>query len=266
MLDVSQLTVRYGALTALREVDLTVGDGETVALLGANGAGKSTLVSAVCGLVPVATGAITFDGSRIDGLPPSQIIARGIAVVPEGRQVFPDLTVEQNLRLGAYGRLGGLLGALGRWRRARIEVAADLKRVYAVLPQLLDLRTRSAGLLSGGEQQMVAVGRALMARPRLLLVDELSLGLANQVTRALAEHLMAINATGVAILIIEQNAELALELATRAYLLEAGALVTDAAGEVRERGAVLRAYLGLEERKGNGERDRAVRGERPVQR
>ncbi|WP_459717107.1 ABC transporter ATP-binding protein [Actinophytocola sp. KF-1] len=213
MIDIHDLVVRYGPATALDRVSLTVGAGEMVALVGPNGAGKSTVVNTLSGILKPAAGTVTVRGR--------------LAHVPEGRQVFGDLTVEDNLRLG------------GRRYKQR-----DTGPVHAILPRLAELRHRRAGTLSGGEQQMVAVGRALMSRPDVLAVDELSLGLAPLVVADLVRHLRELNETrGLAVLLIEQNARLALELCTRAYVLEAGRIV--AAGPSDELAAgVAAAYLG----------------------
>jgi branched-chain amino acid transport system ATP-binding protein len=215
MLRATDLVVRWGAAIALDGVSLSVGPGEMVALVGPNGAGKSTLVQALCGLVRPASGTIAIEGR--------------LACVPEGRQLFPGMSVEDNLRLGAWR---------GRDR--------DPGRVYEVLPALAPLAGRRAGTLSGGQQQMVAVGRALMADPEILLVDELSLGLAPIVVSALADELRVLHQTRhLAVLLIEQNAELALELCSRAYVLENGRVVTSgSSAELRRSESVRRAYLG----------------------
>jgi branched-chain amino acid transport system ATP-binding protein len=219
LIEVADLVVRYGAATALDRVDLTVGAGELVALIGPNGAGKSSLVNAIIGIVAPASGHARLRGRA--------------ALVPEGRQMFGDLSVEDNLALGA-------------WRRRRTAGARDTGRVYEVLPQLAGLRDRRAGTLSGGEQQMVAFGRALMAEPDVIVVDELSLGLAPMVTADLAGHLREINETrGVAVLLIEQNARLALDLCDRGYVLEAGRIrARGSAAELAGSADVAAAYLG----------------------
>lgn len=215
MIEVRDLVVRYGPSVALDRVSLTVGAGELVALIGPNGAGKSTLVNTLSGILKPAEGTVTVAGR--------------LAHVPEGRQVFGDLSVEDNLRLG------------GRRYRER-----DTGPVHAVLPRLAELRHRRAGTLSGGEQQMVAVGRALMSRPDVLAIDELSLGLAPLVVADLVRHLRELNAArGLAVLLIEQNARLALDLCTRAYVLEAGRIVaTGPAAELARDDRVSAAYLG----------------------
>jgi branched-chain amino acid transport system ATP-binding protein len=214
-IEVRDLVVRYGAATALDEVSLTVGAGEMVALVGPNGAGKSTLVNTVSGILRPAAGTIRVNGR--------------LAHVPEGRQLFGDLSVEDNLRLGA-------------WRAA----SRDPGPVYEVLPGLARLRRQRAGSLSGGEQQMVAVGRALMARPDVIAVDELSLGLAPMVVSDLARHIAELNAAqGMAVLLIEQNARLAFDLCSRAYVLEAGRMVAEgSSAELARSPDVARAYLG----------------------
>jgi branched-chain amino acid transport system ATP-binding protein len=219
LIEVADLVIRYGAATALDRVDLTVAAGELVALIGPNGAGKTSLVNAVMGIVRPAAGRARTHGR--------------VALVPEGRQMFDELTVEDNLALGA-------------WRRRRTAGARDSARVYEVLPQLAGLRDRRAGTLSGGEQQMVAFGRALMAEPDVIVVDELSLGLAPMVTADLAGHLREINSgQGVAVLLIEQNARLALDLCERGYVLEAGRIrASGSAAELAGSADLAAAYLG----------------------
>ncbi|MFA1543119.1 ABC transporter ATP-binding protein [Actinomadura monticuli] len=219
VIEVEDLVVRYGTATALDHVALTVRAGELVALIGPNGAGKTSLVNAIAGVLRPAAGRVERRGR--------------VALVPEGRQMFDDLTVEDNLALGA-------------WRRRRAKGARDTAHVYAVLPQLADLRRRRAGSLSGGQQQMVAFGRALMAEPDAIVVDELSLGLAPLVTADLAEHLRALNAErGLAVLLIEQNARLALDLCGRGYVLEAGRIRAEGgAAELAAGPDVADAYLG----------------------
>ncbi|MDN3357513.1 ABC transporter ATP-binding protein [Actinomadura sp. DC4] len=219
LIEVTDLVVRYGAATALDRVGLTVAAGEFVALIGPNGAGKSSLVNAIMGIVAPASGSAVLRGRA--------------ALVPEGRQMFGELSVEDNLALGA-------------WRRRRRSGARDTARVYEVLPRLAGLRDRRAGTLSGGEQQMVAFGRALMAEPEVIVVDELSLGLAPMVTADLAGHLREINAgQGVAVLLIEQNARLALDLCERGYVLEAGRIRAEGdAAELAGSADLAAAYLG----------------------
>ncbi len=248
LLEVRDLAVRYGSIEALRGVSLTVGAGEFVAIVGPNGAGKSTLVNTISGLLKPARGAILFDGERIGGLAPGRIIQRGIAQVPEGRQVFSDLTVEDNLMLGAFGRFfrSPMLvdGAL-RLLTGKASAEADRERVYGLFPRLRDLRHRTAGTLSGGEQQMLALGRALMSAARLLLIDELSLGLAPLVVQDIAAHLRSLNASGLTVLLVEQNVRLAFSLAARVYVLENGRVRAEGTPDaLRQQPEIERVYLG----------------------
>ena len=233
MLALEGLVARYGAVTALAGVSLSVADAEFVCLIGANGAGKSTTLKAISGLVPATAGRIRFDGQDIAGLPAQEILRRGIAHCPEGRRVFPYMTVEENLAMGAYVR------------RDHDGVAADLERVFAHFPILSERRRQAAGTLSGGEQQMLAIGRALMARPRLIMFDEPSLGLAPTVVETVFRIIADIQRQGTTVLMVEQNAYLALQLATRAYVMETGRIVLEGpAGELAENEHVRRAYLG----------------------
>jgi branched-chain amino acid transport system ATP-binding protein len=233
LLQVEGLRASYGPLQALHGVDVTVDEGGVVAILGPNGAGKTTILRALCGMVRTA-GRVTFDGRNLLGLPTERIVRLGVAHVPEGRGTFPALTVEENLRLGAYVR------------RDAAAVAADLDRWYGVFPRLADRCGQTAASLSGGEQQMLAIARALLLRPRLLLLDEPSLGLAPMVTKELYSVLGQIKREQhTTMLLVEQNANLALELADHAYVLEAGRTVlAGPAGEVRTDEQVRRAYLG----------------------
>jgi branched-chain amino acid transport system ATP-binding protein len=248
LLEVDDLVVQYGPAVAVDGVSLELGEGERVALIGPNGAGKSSLLNAVCGLVKSSGGRIRIDGQEMTRASPGAVVRRGVTQVPEGRQVFPSLTVEANLLLGAYGRDFGyeLVTATLRYLGRRGEIAQRLERVYELLPALRELRERPAGQTSGGEQQMVAIGRALMAEPRLLAVDELSLGLAPIVVDRLSEFLRTLNEEeGVALLLVEQNAHLAFELCTRAYVLEAGRTVLSGESADLERNELVRtAYLG----------------------
>ena len=224
----------YGDLTAVHDVSLEVRAGETVALIGANGAGKTTTLRAISGLLPVRRGVIQWDGRDIAGLPASEIVARGIAHVPEGRQLFPTMTVQENLDLGATAPAG---------RAVRAE---SLERVYRMFPRLAERRGQLAGTLSGGEQQMCAIGRGLMARPRLLMLDEPSLGLAPVAVRAIFDNLAAINEGGVTLLLVEQNVARALALSRRGYVLENGVVaLSGSRAELLASGHVKRAYLGL---------------------
>ena len=248
LLEVEELVVQYGPAVAVDGVSLELGEGERVALIGPNGAGKSSLINAICGLVKPAAGRVRVAGRDVTGAAPGALVRCGVTQVPEGRQVFPTLPVEANLLLGAYGRefRNELITATLRFLGRREEIAGRLERVYELMPKLRELRERPAGQTSGGEQQMVAIGRALMAEPRLLAVDELSLGLAPLVVQSLAEFLQRLNAEeGVALLLVEQNAHLAFELCTRAYVLEAGRLVlAGTSDELQEHEAVRAAYLG----------------------
>jgi branched-chain amino acid transport system ATP-binding protein len=248
LLDVDGLVVKYGPAVAVDDVSISVGPGERVALVGPNGAGKTSLLSGVCGLVKPAAGAVRVAGVDLTDRAPGDIVRAGVTQVPEGRQVFPTLPVEANLLLGAYGRefRRELISATLRYLRRRNAVAERLERVYELMPKLRELRERPAGQTSGGEQQMVAIGRALMAEPRLLAIDELSLGLAPLVVQSLSEFLVRLNEEeGVAILLVEQNAVLALELCPRAYVLEAGRLVLSGPSAELERNETVRsAYLG----------------------
>jgi branched-chain amino acid transport system ATP-binding protein len=223
----------YGDLTAVRDVSLEVRAGEIVALIGSNGAGKTTTLRAICGLLPPRAGRVEVDGVSVGGLTPTAIVARGLAHVPEGRQLFPTMTVLENLELGA------------RTPEASRRRAETLERVLALFPRLAERRSQLAGTLSGGEQQMTAIGRALMARPRLLMLDEPSLGLAPVVVSAIFENLRAINRDGVTILLVEQNVLRALRLAHRAYVLENGTIVLHGASqELLADPTIRRAYLG----------------------
>jgi len=212
LLRLDGVDVAYGDMQAVRDVSLEVRTGELVALIGSNGAGKTTTLRAVSGLLRPRRGVIEFDGARIDGLAPSQIVARGVAHVPEGRQLFPTMTVLENLELGA------------RTPQARAARAATLEHVFGLFPRLAERRAQLAGSLSGGEQQMCAIGRALMARPRLLMLDEPSLGLAPVMVAAIFDNLTRINREGTTVLLVEQNVLRALRLSQRAYVLENGAI------------------------------------------
>ena len=233
MLRLEGVRAAYGPLEALRGVDLEVRAGELVCLLGANGAGKSTTLRTISGLVRPTAGRIVLDGQAIDGLEPAAILRAGIAHCPEGRRVFPYLTVDENLAMGAYVR------------RDRDGVRGDLERVCGLFPILAERRQQAAGTLSGGEQQMLAIGRALMARPRLILFDEPSLGLAPTVVEATFATIAEIRRNGTTVLMVEQNAYLALQMADRAYVMETGRIVLS--GPARDLVAddhVRRAYLG----------------------
>jgi len=232
LLQVRKLMVAYGGIHAVRGVDFEVGQGELVCLIGANGAGKSSSLKGLMSLVP-ASGQVVFDGADINGLPTHDIVSRGIALVPEGRGVFARLTVRENLDMGAF------------LRKDKAAARADQARVYELFPRLAERRAQLAGTLSGGEQQMLAIGRALMARPRLLLLDEPSMGLAPLMVNKIYETIGAIAKEGVTILLVEQNAKLALKISQRAYVMESGAItLAGASAQLAADPQVRTAYLG----------------------
>ena len=233
LLRVEDASVHYKKVAALKGISLSVPPGGIVTIIGANGAGKSTTLRLISGLARPSAGAVWFEDQRIDGLPADKIVGLGIAHVPEGRRVFPDLTVQENLRIGAFRR------------RDKAQIEKDLQGVYARFPRLYERRPQWAKTLSGGEQQMLAIGRALMAKPRLLLLDEPSMGLAPVVVQEIARIIEDINANGVPVILVEQNAELALQLANHAYVLETGRVALEGpAAELHENDHVRRAYLG----------------------
>jgi branched-chain amino acid transport system ATP-binding protein len=233
MLEIKDLSVSYGAVRALRGLSMQVPVGKIVTLLGANGAGKSTVLRAVSGLIKPASGEIHFEGSSLIGVSVHRIVGLGLVHCPEGRGVFPNLTVLENLDLGAYANA------------SRRSMAADLTYVFELFPRLFERREQLAGTLSGGEQQMLGIGRTLMARPKLLLLDEPSLGLAPQVVELIFEVIQKINREGCSILLVEQNANLALEIAHHAYVLETGELALEGeAKDVAKNPKVIEAYLG----------------------
>jgi branched-chain amino acid transport system ATP-binding protein len=235
MLELRDVVVRYGKIEALKGISVTVGPGEIVTLIGANGAGKTTTLKSVSGLRPLASGDILFQGESIVGLPPHELVGLGISQAPEGRGVFPGMTVVENLEMGAYGRT----------RVPRSVIDADLARVFTLFPRLADRRRQLGGTLSGGEQQMLAIGRALLASPKLLLLDEPSMGLAPQLVAQIFSIITEINRQGVTILLVEQNAAQALRRAHRAYVLETGRVVKAApAAELLADETVRNAYLG----------------------
>ena len=232
MLDVKDINVYYGAIHAVRNVNLTVNAGEIVSIIGANGAGKSTILKTLVGLLRSKTGDIVFEGQSIAKLSPAGIVQQGIALVPEGRSVFPRMSVEDNLLLGAYARKDK-------------EVSRDINRIYEMFPRLAERKKQNAGTLSGGEQQMLATGRGMMSRPRLLLLDEPSMGLAPLLVHQIFETILDINEQGTTILLVEQNAHMALSIADRGYVLETGAVVlTGEAEELIDNDEVRCAYLG----------------------
>ena len=232
LLEVSRLEVRYGGIRAVKGVDLAVEDGELVCLIGANGAGKSSTLRAIAGLHPPGAGAVRYAGRDLAGTRAFERARAGLVMVPEGRGVFPQLTVDENLDMGAYAR-------------ADREVEADRERVFGLFPRLRERRGQTGGTLSGGEQQMLAIGRALMSRPKLLLLDEPSMGLAPIVVQLIFEVIQEINGLGVTCLLVEQNARAALALARRAYVMESGAItLSGPAAELADDPKVVEAYLG----------------------
>ena len=234
MLALAAVTAGYGAFTALWDVSLRVEAGEAVAVVGPNGAGKTTLLRAISGLIAPRAGSVVFEGAELAGHPPYDIVAHGIAHVPEGRRLFPQLTVAENLKMGAY-----LPSARARFRES-------LERVYALFPALAERPRQRAGSLSGGEQQMLAVGRALMSRPKLILLDEPSMGLAPVMVLRLFDLIRRIRAEGYTILVVEQNVRQVLKLVDRAYLLEVGRIRMEGrAHELAEQDFVRKAYVGL---------------------
>jgi branched-chain amino acid transport system ATP-binding protein len=232
-LEINALAIRYGAIRAVHDVSLEVRFHEIVTLVGSNGAGKSSTLNAVAGLVRPDGGEIRLAGARVDGRRPWELVARGVSLTPEGRQVFPRFTVEENLAVGAYSR------------RDRAAVETDLERVFALFPVLRERCRQPAGTLSGGEQQMLTIGRALMARPRLLLLDEPSLGLAPLIARQIFQTIAAIRRQGVTVLLVEQNVHLAFTVADRAYVMETGRVrLHGTPAELSQDEAVVRTYLG----------------------
>ena len=233
MLEIKDLHVSYGGIQALRGVSLNVPDSKIVTLIGANGAGKSTLMRTISGLVKAQSGSILWNGQELLGKPIDQIVSSGIAMSPEGRRVFADLTVLENLKIGAY------------LRKDKAETEKDLEWVYSLFPRLRERSWQSAGTLSGGEQQMLAVGRALMSRPKLLLLDEPSLGLAPLVVQDIFSIIREINKQGVTVLLVEQNANMALKIADLAYVLETGTITMSGTGaELLANEKIKEAYLG----------------------
>ena len=235
LLQLKNLQISYGGIQAVKGIDLELWAGETVCLIGANGAGKTTTLNAIAGVQPIAGGDIIYAGDTINVLPAHKRLRRGVALVPEGRGIFTRLTVEENLRMGAYSRNDS----------AGIE--ADLERVYTMLPRIKERLPQVAGTLSGGEQQMVAIGRALLSRPRLLLLDEPSMGLAPLVVEKIFEVVQSVAREGVTILLVEQNANLALEFAQRGYVMESGKItLTGSGSDLLANPKVRAAYLGEE--------------------
>ena len=232
LLEVKGLEVHYGGIRAVKGVDLDVADGELVCLIGANGAGKTSTLKAICGLLPSHSGSVRYAGQDISKSPVYELPRRGLVLVPEGRGVFPQLTVAENLAMGAYARRDA-------------DVARDLERMHGLFPRLAERRAQTAGTLSGGEQQMLAIGRALMSRPKLLLLDEPSMGLAPLMVAKILEIVREISRQGVTILLVEQNAKLALEIAGRGYVMESGVLALAAESKsLLADPRVREAYLG----------------------
>ncbi|MFV0412817.1 MAG: ABC transporter ATP-binding protein [Oscillospiraceae bacterium] len=233
MLQVQDLEVYYGAIHAIKSVSFTVNEGEIVTLIGANGAGKTTTLHAVSGLIKARSGQVSFCGKDLLATKPFQIVGLGLAQVPEGRRIFSQLTVKENLQMGAY------------MRKDPKEINEDYQHVLTLLPRLKERRKQVAGTLSGGEQQMLAIGRALMARPKMLLLDEPSMGLSPLLVQEIFKIIQDVNETGVTVLLVEQNAKMALEIASRAYVLETGRVVMQGpAGELANKPEVKKAYLG----------------------
>jgi len=234
MLIINDLSVYYGAIRALDGISLEVNEGEIVTMIGANGAGKSTTIRSISGLVRPRSGEVTFEGKPLHQLPPHDIVMLGVGQSPEGRRVFANMTIRENLELGAYTR-----------HRRPAEVKLDMEKVFVQFPRLKEREAQSAGTLSGGEQQMLAIGRALMARPRLLLLDEPSLGLAPFLVQTIFKIIQEINQQGVTVLLVEQNANQALRIANRGYVLETGRVVlADTSKNLLQDDSVRKAYLG----------------------
>ena len=233
LLELKKLQVAYGGIQAVKGIDLYVGQGELVCLIGANGAGKTTTLKGITGLQPIKSGKIHYAGEDITGKPAFQLVRKGLSMVPEGRGVFGALTIEENLAMGAYAR------------DDRAAIKDDIERVFGLFPRLKERRKQTAGTLSGGEQQMLAMGRALMSRPKLLLLDEPSMGLAPLMVQKVFETVMAVSKEGVTILLIEQNAKLALEVSSRGYVMESGEITLQGkAKQLLSDPKVRAAYLG----------------------
>ena len=232
MLSVENLQVYYGSIHAIKGISFEVNEGEIVTLIGANGAGKSTTLNTVAGLLKPKSGSVTFEGNSLGGVPVHKIVGKGMALCPEGRRIFLQLTVRENLEMGAYSRPGS-------------EVEASIEEIYQRFPRLKERYRQVAGTLSGGEQQMLAMGRALMSKPRLMMLDEPSMGLAPILVEQIFDIIKELNEAGTTILLVEQNAQMALSVAHRGYVLETGRIVTSGTGEdLLEDDAVRRAYLG----------------------
>lgn len=235
ILEVRGLSVSYGGIEAIKNISFDVEEGKIVTLIGSNGAGKSSTLRSIAGIVRARSGEVLFEGENILGLSPDQIVKRGITLVPEGRRVFPNLTVAENLRIGAYLR--------------RDDLRLDLEYIYTLFPRLKERSWQQAGTLSGGEQQMLAVGRALMAKPRLIMMDEPSLGLAPLVVQGIFDIIHTINSQGITVLLIEQNANMALQAADSAFVMQTGEIILSGTGaELLENEEVKEAYLGKQKK------------------
>jgi branched-chain amino acid transport system ATP-binding protein len=233
LLELSGVEVAYGGIQAVKGIDLAVGTGELVCLIGANGAGKTTTLKGICGLQPVNAGTVRYGGRDVTGRPAFELVRQGLAMVPEGRGMFGALTIEENLAMGAY------------IRNDHAAIRDDVERVYGLFPRLKERRRQTAGTMSGGEQQMLAIGRALMSRPKLLLLDEPSMGLAPLMVQKVFETILTVSAEGVTILLIEQNAKLALEVSHRGYVMESGQITLSGDAKMLvDDPAVRAAYLG----------------------
>jgi branched-chain amino acid transport system ATP-binding protein len=235
LLDVKHVSTNYGNICALRDISFTVNSGEIVCLIGANGAGKTTMLKTICGLLKPQSGEIIFEEKDITHLPAHEIVRKGIAMVPEGRQIFSRLTTLENIEMGAYSR------------NDKAEIQRDVQQMFKLFPRLQERRKQAAGTLSGGEQQMLAIARALMARPRLLLLDEPSMGLAPILLESIMEKIVEINKTGTTILLVEQNTLIALSVAQRGYVLQTGEIcLQDTAERLKKNDLVRKAYLGMD--------------------
>jgi len=235
LLEVNHIFTNYGNICALRDISFTVNAGEIVCLIGANGAGKTTMLKTICGLLKPQSGEIRFEGQEITHLPAHEIVRKGIAMVPEGRQIFSRLTTLENIEMGAYSR------------NDKAEIQRDIQQMFTLFPRLQERRKQAAGTLSGGEQQMLAIARALMARPRLLLLDEPSMGLAPILLENIMQKIMEINKSGTTILLVEQNTLIALSVAQRGYVLQTGEIcLQDSAQKLRKNDLVRKAYLGMD--------------------
>ncbi len=233
LLEVKGLKISYGGINAVKGIDLSVREGEMVALIGANGAGKTTTLKAICGILAPAAGSVHYRGANVTGAPSFTLVEQGLALVPEGRQVFGRLTVQENLEMGAYAR------------HDATGVRADLQRMFQLFPRLYERRRQTGGTLSGGEQQMLAIGRALMSAPKLLLLDEPSMGLAPLMVQRIFETIRKVAAEGVTVLLVEQNAKLALEVSQRGYVMESGLITLSAlSSALLNNPQVRQAYLG----------------------